>query len=211
MLALANSPAIASVISAPGYQFPRWAGLQVLTLENLGLVSLPVRVFSNLAPTLRTLSLDRNALTRLPAGLLPTNLTALYLGVANAVCTAGTPCTSLCAFAANAFTTLPPYIFAAMTQLTMLKMQCLPIQTLPVDTFSPILAATVGWSPYTATNPATNQTTCSVSHPGTVWTAARGAVFCGTPAGCGDGIRSSAAETCDDGGTLAGDGCSETW
>lgn len=47
---------------------------------------------------------------------------------------------------ANGFTTLPPNIFLALSKLIMLDMDCLPIQTLPAATFTPLASlSTLFW------------------------------------------------------------------
>ena len=53
---------------------------------------------------------------------------------------------STCSAQYNGFTTLPPNVFSALVKLSTLYMQCLPIQTLPANTFTPLSALTsVSW------------------------------------------------------------------
>jgi cysteine-rich repeat protein len=53
---------------------------------------------------------------------------------------------STCSEQSNAFTTLPARIFSKLSILIHLDMRCLPIQTLPADTFAPLTAlTTVDW------------------------------------------------------------------
>ncbi len=49
----------------------------------------------------------------------------------------------LCTAQSNGFTTLPPSIFSSLTNLNNLDMRCLPIQTLPADTFTPLTSLTM--------------------------------------------------------------------
>ncbi len=48
--------------------------------------------------------------------------------------------TGSCSAQQNGFTTLPASIFAGLPKLSALYMQCLPIQMLPADTFTPLTA-----------------------------------------------------------------------
>ena len=71
-----------------------------------------------------------------------------------------TPCRSLgsttnntCSFQANGFSTLPPGIFSSLGKLTTLRMQCLPIQTLPADTFTPLVGLNSNFWCVVATSP----------------------------------------------------------
>ncbi len=76
--------------------------------------------------------LSSNQLVSLQPGTFSklTALKSLYLGLQQ---TEG-PCTSQL----NNFTTLPPSVFSSLSNVTELAMQCLPIQTLPADTFAPL-------------------------------------------------------------------------
>ncbi len=52
---------------------------------------------------------------------------------------------SVCSAQSNSLTTLPAGIFSSLTKLNELSMQCLPIQTLPADTFTPLASSKLYW------------------------------------------------------------------
>ena len=47
-----------------------------------------------------------------------------------------------CTSQSNNITTLPSNVFSSLSKLSTLYMRCLPIQTLPADTFTPLPSST---------------------------------------------------------------------
>ena len=78
--------------------------------------------------------LGGNQIVSLPPGVFDSlgELRGLNLGLQTR--------TGACSGQQNNFTTLPPNIFVSLSNVNSFTMQCLPIQTLPVDAFDPLIS-----------------------------------------------------------------------